>query len=328
MNGTVVLVAGGAGYIGSHACKTLAMKGYRPVVVDNLSRGYAWAVKWGPLEKISIGDQDALKAVFRKYQPAAVMHFAAFAYVGESVGNPALYYRNNIAESISLLSVMADVGCRRIIFSSTCSIYGVPEIVPIPESHPRVPINPYGRSKYVVECALDDFEMAYGLRSVSLRYFNAAGSDPDTEIGEVHVPETHIIPLALEAAANPSREFAVFGTDYDTPDGTCIRDYIHVTDLAEAHVQALEYLDGGGQSVKLNLGTGAGVSVLEVLATVREVTGKPLTVRHEGRRAGDPPELVADAFQARKVLGWEPAYADVRTQVSHAWQWLNRPRDD
>ncbi|MDF1594332.1 MAG: UDP-glucose 4-epimerase GalE, partial [Desulfobacterales bacterium] len=274
---TNVLVTGGAGYIGSHACKALAKAGYTPVTYDNLIYGHTWAVKWGPFEKGDILDRQRLDAVIEKYKPDAVMHFAAFAYVGESVENPGKYYRNNVVGSLTILEAMRDHGIRNIVFSSTCAVYGNPETVPIPEDHSTKPINPYGVSKFTVERMLEDFSNIHDMGYVSLRYFNAAGADPDAEIGEDHDPETHLIPLVLDAAAGRSENVKIFGTDYDTPDGTCIRDYVHVSDLADAHVLALEYLKETGKSDSFNLGNGNGFSVREVIETAREIAGKNIT---------------------------------------------------
>ncbi|HUC12230.1 MAG TPA: UDP-glucose 4-epimerase GalE, partial [Stellaceae bacterium] len=260
-----ILVTGGAGYIGSHACKRLAHAGYRPVVYDNLSRGHREAVRWGPLVEGDLADGARLRAAIVEYRVAAVMHFAAYAYVGESVTNPALYYRNNLAGSLSLLEAMRESGVGEIVFSSTCATYGTPDIVPIRESAPQSPVNPYGETKLAIERALHWYGQAYGLRSVALRYFNAAGADPEGEIGECHEPETHLVPLVLQAALGQRSHIDIFGTDYPTPDGTAIRDYVHVDDLATAHLRALERLRGGGDSIAVNLGTGSGCSVREVI---------------------------------------------------------------
>ncbi len=316
-----IIVTGGAGFIGSHVCKILAAKGFEPVVFDNLSRGNRWAVKWGPLEVGDIADSARLRTVLQQYRPAAVMHFAAYAYVGESVENPLLYYSNNVSGTAALLQTIIDFQAIPFVFSSTCSTYGVPEVVPIPEDHPQRPINPYGFSKLVVERMLVDLNAARGLRSVALRYFNAAGADPDGEIGEAHDPETHLIPLVL-AAARDGSPVNVFGDDYDTADGTCVRDYIHVFDLAEAHVRALEYLLGGGMSCSLNLANARGYSVKEVIATAERVTGKRIRIRMAPRRAGDPAVLVGSPERARATLGWEPTRSDLEIQIRDAWNWL------
>lgn len=320
----VVIVTGGAGYIGSHAAKALAAAGYSPVVVDNLSRGYEWAVKWGPLERLSLEDRDSIERIFRKWNPVAVIHFAAYAYVGESVGDPYLYYRNNVAGTLSLLEAMRATGCDKIVFSSTCATYGVPEEIPIVETTPQRPVNPYGASKLMVERILQDADTGYGLKSVALRYFNAAGADPEGEIGEAHDPETHLIPLALAAADGSGDALKVFGDDYDTPDGSCIRDYIHVADLASAHVLALRRLLDGGESSVYNLGTEHGRSVFKVIKTVNEATGRDVPFSVAPRRAGDPPALVASAEKARSELGWRPTRSDLGDQIADAWRWFKR----
>jgi UDP-arabinose 4-epimerase len=316
-----VLVTGGAGYIGSHACKALAWAGYRPVAYDNLVYGHPRAVRWGPLEQGDIADRERLEAVISRYRPAAIMHFAAYAYVGESVQDPGKYYRNNVAGSLSLLEAARDHAIRRFIFSSTCATYGVPQAVPIDENQPRVPINPYGASKLMIERMLDDFAQAHGLRHVALRYFNAAGADPDGEIGEAHDPETHLIPLVIDAVLGQRSHVDVYGTDYPTEDGTAIRDYIHVTDLAEAHVKALNYLERGGASTALNLGTGQGHSVRAVIEAVEAVTDRPVPVRETGRRPGDPPALVADARRGMNCLDWRPTHSELTEIIATAWRW-------
>jgi len=316
-----VLVTGGAGYIGSHACKALARAGFLPVSVDNLTHGHEWAVKWGPLVKGDIHDSGLLGQVFETFKPVAVLHFAAFAYVGESVVDPGKYYWNNVAGTVSLLEAMRRYRCSRIVFSSTCATYGIPEAVPIPEGHVQRPINPYGRSKLMIEDILRDFHDAYGLRYASLRYFNAAGADPDGEIGEDHEPETHLIPLVIRAALGYLPFVEIFGTDYPTPDGTAVRDYIHVTDLAEVHVLALQHLLEGRENVCLNLGTGRGHSVLEVIRAVEEAAVQPVPFRKTQRRAGDPPVLVAGSVQATERLGWQPRFTDLRSIVKTALLW-------
>jgi UDP-arabinose 4-epimerase len=323
---TTVLVTGGAGYIGSHACKALAQAGLRPVAVDNLVNGHEWAVRWGPLEKADVGDRARLDDVFRAHRPSAVMHFAAFAYVGDSVRNPGAYYRNNVAGSLTLLEAARDHGVKRFVFSSTCNTYGEPRANPIPEDHVQEPINPYGSSKLMVERMLRDFDGSHGIRYVALRYFNAAGADPDLEIGENHDPETHLIPLVLRAAEPGALALSIFGDDYPTPDGTCVRDYIHVTDLADAHVRALAHLEKGGASTAYNLGNGRGFSVREVIATAEQVTGRTIPSVTIGRRAGDAPTLVGDATKAKRELGWKPAHAELRTILETAWGWHCRHR--
>lgn len=318
-----ILVTGGAGYIGSHVCKALSKAGYTPITYDNLVYGHPWAVRWGPLEEGDIADRARLDSVITRYRPEAVMHFAAYAYVGESVQDPGKYYRNNVTGSLTLLEAARDHGIGKLIFSSTCATYGVPEAVPICEDHPQRPINPYGASKLMIERILQDFDHAHGLRSISLRYFNAAGADPDGEIGEAHDPETHLIPLVLEAAAGARPAIQVFGDDYDTPDGTCIRDYIHVSDLASAHVLALLALEDGVETTAYNLGNGQGFSVREVIAAAEAVTGFSVPVDIGQRRAGDPPRLVGDAAAAISKLGWKPRITELDAILKTAWQWYN-----
>ena len=316
-----VLVTGGAGYIGSHTCKVLAQAGYLPVAYDNLVYGHKWAVKWGPLETGDIADRDRLDEIITKYQPVAVIHFAAYAYVPESIKNPGKYYRNNVAGSLTILEAMRDHGIDKIIFSSTCATYGMPESIPIEEDHPQNPINPYGASKLMIEQMLKDFDMAHDVRSIILRYFNAAGADPDTEIGEDHKPETHLIPLVLDVAAGSRPEITIFGDDYDTPDGTCIRDYIHVTDLAAAHVLALDALEHGTPSAAYNLGNGQGFSVKDVINTASKVTGSKIAASIGPRRGGDAPRLVGDSRKISKELGWKPQYNDLPVIIETAWKW-------
>lgn len=323
MAGTVI-VTGGAGYVGAHACKALAAAGYLPVVYDNLVYGHEQAVRWGPFERGDIADRQRLDDVFERHRPLAVMHFAAFAYVGESVTDPGKYYRNNVGGSLSLAEAMVRNGIDKMVFSSTCATYGEPSTVPITEDEPQQPINPYGKSKLVVEQMFADFEVAHGLRSVPLRYFNAAGASPDGEIGERHDPETHLIPLALDAAAGKGPALTVFGEDYPTADGTCIRDFIHVGDLADAHVRALDYLAGGGATRAFNLGTGSGVSVRQILDAVERVTGRPVPHAIGPRRPGDPPMLVADLSRACSELGWQPRLSDIDKIIATAWDWHRR----
>ena len=319
-----ILVTGGAGYIGSHTAKVLAASGHTPVVLDNLSNGHEWAVRWGPFERGDLGDPAWLTGVFRRHRIEAVVHFAASAYVGESMTEPRKYFHNNTVNTLHLLDAMREAGVGRIVFSSTCATYGDPQRLPIDETHPQSPVNPYGESKLFVERILRWYGQAYDLRSVALRYFNAAGADPAGEIGEVHDPETHLLPLVIDAALGTRPPVGVFGTDYPTPDGTAIRDYIHVMDLASAHVRALDYLGAGGASTALNLGTGRGHSVREVIAAVENVGGRPVPRRDSPRRAGDPPSLVADASRARQVLQWIPQHADIHAIVEHAWRWHTR----
>jgi UDP-arabinose 4-epimerase len=321
MHMTNILVTGGAGYIGSHTCKALAAAGYVPVTIDNLSAGHRDAVRWGPLEYGDILDRTRLSAVIARYKPEAVIHFAAFAYVGESVADPGKYYRNNVAGSLTLLEAMRDAGVQRLVFSSSCAIYGEPDALPIVETTPLRPINPYGRSKMMVEAMLQDFGAAHGLQSIALRYFNAAGDDAECEIGENHSPETRIIPLALDAAAGFSPHFTIYGTDYDTPDGTCIRDYVHVSDLAAAHVLALRAPAAASAARAINLGGGRGFSVREVISSVERVTSLRVPVEYGPRRPGDPPRLIADAGTARAVLGWVPRHTGIDDIVASAWTW-------
>ena len=320
-NEKFILVTGGAGYVGSHACKALAQAGYTPVAYDSLVCGNRWAVRWGPLETGDIADRERLDQVIDKYSPHAVMHFAAHAYVGESVQDPGKYYRNNVSGTLNLIEAMRDHVIDKLIFSSTCAIFGIPDAVPIVEDHPQRPINPYGHSKLMVEQMLQDFSDAYGLTSISLRYFNAAGADPDLEIGEAHDPETHLLPLLLDAAAGRRAAITIFGDDYATPDGTCIRDYVHVTDLASAHVLALNALEQGAQSTRYNLGNGRGFSVSEVIDEVRATTGRPVRVEIGRRRPGDPACLVGDSSEIRRELGWRPQYSALSQIVQTAWAW-------
>ncbi len=316
-----VLVVGGAGYIGAHMVKLLLDRGYRVTTLDDFSTGHREAVRGGELVAADLGDATAVRAALAAARPDAVMHFASFIQVGESVQEPAKYYLNNVAKTLVLLDEVRKAGVRRFVFSSTAAIFGEPEYVPIDERHPAKPINPYGRTKLLVEEALADFDRAYGLRSVCLRYFNAAGADPGGAIGERHDPETHLIPLVLQAASGRRPSIAVFGTDYDTPDGTCIRDYIHVVDLCDAHLLAIEWMDRRDRSGAFNLGNGQGFSVHEVIATAEKVCGHPITVVRSPRRAGDPARLVADATLARRDLGWTPRFAALETIVDHAWRW-------
>jgi UDP-arabinose 4-epimerase len=321
MTTTTILVTGGAGYIGSHACKALARAGYEPVVYDNLGRGHRASVRWGPLVEGELADHERLVATMRRFRAEAVMHFAAFAYVGESVAKPELYFRNNVANSLTLLEAMGAAEIRDIVFSSTCATYGVPERMPIAEDTPQRPVNPYGESKLMIERMLHWLGEARGMRHAALRYFNAAGADPEGEIGEDHEPETHLVPLVLLTALGRRDAVEIFGTDYPTPDGTAIRDYIHVQDLAEAHVLALAHLRRDGPSLALNLGTGVGHSVRDVIAAAERVTGRAIARREAPRRAGDPPVLVADARKAGTVLGWAPRLSGLDTIIAGAWAW-------
>jgi UDP-arabinose 4-epimerase len=316
-----ILVTGGAGYIGSHTCKALAAAGYVPVALDNLSCGHRWAVRWGPLEVADLADREALDRVLRAHRIGAVIHFAASAYVGESMADPGKYFRNNVANTLNLLEAMREAQVATIVFSSTCATYGIPEAVPITEKQRQLPVNPYGESKLFIERALHWHDVAHGLRWMALRYFNAAGADPDGEIGEDHEPETHLIPLAIETALGRRPELQVMGTDYPTPDGTAIRDFVHVTDLADAHVRALRHLAGGGAAGALNLGTGSGHSVREVVAMVERITGSRVNARNAPRRAGDPAALVAAPGRANEVLGWQPRWSGLDRIVQTAYQW-------
>ena len=319
-----VLVTGGAGYIGSHACKALAAAGYTPVTYDNLSRGHRHAVRWGPLVEGDIADRAAVTAALKAHKISAVMHFAAFAYVGESGSDPALYYRNNVSGTLSLLDAMRELGVNRIVFSSSCATYGLPDSVPIRETMAQLPVNPYGETKLAIERVLRWYGPAYGLRSVALRYFNAAGCDRAGEIGEEHEPETHLIPLVLRAALGTAPPVQIFGTDYATPDGTAVRDYIHVDDLAAAHVRALQYLAAGGDSTAVNLATGNGYSVREIIAAVTKAVGHEVPQREALRRAGDPPALVADPSLAAQTLGWRAQCSDLDTIIQTALAWEMR----
>jgi UDP-glucose 4-epimerase len=316
-----VLVVGGAGYIGSHMALMLSRQGAQVIVLDDLSSGHADAVCSGRLVQGSIEDTGLLDRLFSDEDFDGVMHFASYIQVGESVQHPAKYYRNNVTHTINLLDAMVRHRVKNFIFSSTAAIFGQPEYVPIDEAHAKQPINPYGRSKWMVELVLQDYDSAYGLKSVCLRYFNAAGADPEARIGETHEPETHLIPLLLQVASGRRASAQIFGDDYETADGTCIRDYIHVLDLAAVHSLALAHLMNGGPSAAYNLGNGNGFSVRQVIETVRQVTMKPVPVIHAARRAGDPARLVADSSLARKDLGWTPLYPDLSTIVSHAWNW-------
>ena len=321
-----ILVTGGAGYIGSHAARALRRSGYEVLIYDNLSTGFHRLAKGFELVEGDIGDESKLRQVLARVD--AVMHFAAHAYVGESVENPRKYFRNNVLAALSLLNSTLDAGIRRFVFSSTCAVYGIPAEVPITEQTPREPVNPYGASKLFFENALEAYSRAYGLSSMRLRYFNASGADESGEIGELHEPETHLVPLALAATKEEGRELQVYGSDYPTPDGTCVRDYIHVNDLADAHVRALQYLETIGkekqkqrESLALNLGTGHGHSVLEVMQAAEKVTGRPVRRKMGPRRAGDPPRLVADPTKAQRLLGWS-AKRNLADIVSSAWAWM------
>lgn len=319
-----VLVVGGAGYIGSHMVWLLGQKGVDVVTLDNFSSGYPDAILHGQFVHGDIGDSRILDKVFSEHPFDAVMHFASFIQVGESVQAPAKYYQNNFANTLNLLNAMRTYGVDKFIFSSTAAIFGEPDYSPIDEAHPKRPINPYGWSKLMVEQALADYDHAYGFKSVCLRYFNAAGAHPAALLGERHDPETHLIPLVLQAASGRRPHITVFGRDYDTPDGTCIRDYIHILDLAEAHWLALQHLQSGGESAAFNLGNGNGYSVENVIQAARRISGKIIPVQEGQRRAGDPARLVANADKIKQQLGWQPAYADLDTIVEHAWRWESK----
>jgi UDP-glucose 4-epimerase len=322
-----ILVTGGAGYIGSHAVKALQEQGFQVIILDNLVYGHSDLAQVNLPAKLAIGDiSDCsfLDRLFTDHKIDAVMHFAAFAYVGESVTDPAKYYWNNVVGTLTLLDAMREHGVTNFVFSSTCATYGNPINIPISEDHPQNPINPYGAGKLTVERVLQDYDAAYGMKSVIFRYFNAAGADPDGLLGEDHQPETHLIPLVLQAAAGKRAKVSIFGTDYDTPDGTCIRDYIHVTDLAQAHVLGLQHLLTHRVSQIFNLGNGSGFSVKQVIDTARSVTGKDVPFEECPRRAGDPDVLIGSSDKARQILGWKPQYADLTTIVKHAWNWHQR----
>lgn len=316
-----ILVVGGAGYIGSHACKELHNKGYNPIVFDNLIYGHKEFAKWGEFVLGDLNNPEQLRLTFQKYKIEAVMHFAAFAYVGESVEHPMKYYTNNVAATLNLLNVMIEANVKHFIFSSTCATYGDPQYLPIDEKHPQNPINPYGTSKLMVESILKDYAAAYDFHFVSLRYFNAAGCDMDAEVGELHNPETHLIPLILDAAIGNRENIKVFGTDYETKDGSAVRDYIHVTDLANAHILALEYLFEKKESNIFNLGNGKGFSVKEVIECAKKVTNQNFTVVYTDRRSGDPPSLVGSSEKIISKLNWKPKYPNLEDIIATAWNW-------
>nr|WP_275974284.1 UDP-glucose 4-epimerase GalE [Argonema galeatum] len=319
-----ILVTGGAGYIGSHAVLALLRAGYEVVILDNLVYGHRDLVEKVLQVELVVGDtgdRALLDSLFSRLNIVAVMHFAAYAYVGESVTDPAKYYRNNVHGTLTLLEAMLAAGIEKFVFSSTCATYGEPKAIPITEDHPQNPINPYGASKLMVERMLADFDVAYNFKSVCFRYFNAAGADPTGLLGEDHAPETHLLPLVLLTALGKRESVSIFGTDYPTPDGTCIRDYIHVSDLASAHILGLKHLLEGGDSAVFNLGNGSGFSVTEAIETAKVVTGREIQVQKCDRRPGDPPMLVGSSDKARKILGWQPEYSDLNNILSHAWKW-------
>lgn len=322
-----ILVVGGAGYIGSHMCKYLSKNGMLPVVLDNLSYGHRQAVQWGPFYEGDMADTALLKRIFSSHKIEAVMHFAAFCYVGESVEAPLKYYQNNISATLTLLTEMVEHNILNFIFSSTCATYGEPEQLPLSETFPQNPINPYGRSKLMMEQILDDLDHANGLRAVCLRYFNAAGADPDGEIGEDHNPETHLIPLVLQTALGQREELKIFGSDYPTTDGTCIRDYIHIQDLAQAHHLSLVHLLEGGSSKKFNLGNGNGYSIFDVIKTAEAITNKKIPFSYASRRPGDPAALVGSAALIIKELNWNPEFNSLESILTTAWNWhVNNPK--
>lgn len=322
-----ILVTGGAGYIGAHTCKALSRAGYTPVVFDNLSGGYESFVRWGELIKGDILDTAHLTAVMRDKKPLGIIHFASFIQVGESVELPGKYYRNNTMGSLSILEAMRASGVENIVVSSTAAVYGEPETVPIDENSPSAPVNPYGASKAMMERLLDDFETAHGIRSAALRYFNAAGADPEGEVGERHNPETHLIPRVFMAAEGEIPSLKLFGDDYPTPDGTCVRDYIHVCDLAEAHILAMEKLAAGARGIKANLGTGHGYSVRQIIDESRRVIGKDIPYSISPRRAGDSPSLVAGVERAKDIMGWQAKYSSLENIISTAWNWFLQDRE-
>lgn len=316
-----ILVTGGAGYIGSHACKALKEAGFLPITYDNLSTGHAYAVKWGPFVQGDLNDKIKLAELFSNFKPEAVLHFAASALVSESMQDPSKYYRNNVVNSLILLETMRNAGVKNLVFSSSCATYGSPLCGPITEKHPQDPINPYGRTKLMIEQMIADFETAHGMHAVNLRYFNAAGADLNTEIGENHSPETHLLPSIIQAALGLKSEIVIYGTNFPTPDGSAIRDYVHVQDLADAHVAALRWLLIHQKSISLNLGTGTGRSVLEIIHAVQKFCGKVLTVRRENQRPGEPATLTADNALAKEMLGWTPRLSDLPNLIESAWKW-------
>ena len=318
---TNILVTGGAGYIGSHACKALKAAGYTPVTYDNLVTGWRDAVKFGPFEQGDLSDRARLDEVFARYRPAAVMHFAALSQVGEAMSEPGRYWRNNVAGSLTLIEAACAAGCLDVVFSSTCATYGEHDNVVLDEDTPQQPLNAYGASKRAVEDILRDFEAAHGLRAVIFRYFNVAGADPEAEVGEHHRPETHLIPVMLEAIDGTRPALTVHGTDYDTPDGTCIRDYVHVCDLVDAHVLGLKWLQAGKGSRVFNLGTGSGFSVMKVIEQSRQVTNRAVPYQTGPRRAGDATKLVSGSVRAEQELGWMPGRSTLDKMIADAWRW-------
>ncbi len=317
----MILIVGGAGYIGSHINKQLHNQGFETIVFDNLVTGHEWAVKWGKFVKGDLANIEEIRKVFKENKIEAVMDFAGSIEVGESVKDPQKYYDNNVVNTLNLLRVMLEFGVKKFIFSSTAATFGNPQYTPIDEKHPQFPINPYGMTKLMVERILADYDKAYDFKSVKLRYFNASGADVDGEIGEAHYPESHLIPLIIDAAMGRREDIKIFGTDYETPDGTCMRDYIHVDDLAQAHILALKYLLEGGESEEFNLGNGVGFSVKEVIEAVKEVTGKDFKVTETDRREGDPAILLASSDKIKNKLNWQPVFTDIKEIVKTAWKW-------
>lgn len=323
MQETNVLVTGGAGFVGSHVCKALAKAGYQPIVFDNLEQGHHWAVRWGPLERGDLRKENDIRRVFEAWQPSAVIHLAAYAYVGELMIDPARYYDNNVGGTAKLLAACATFGCRQTVLSSSCATYGVPTRLPVSEDERQSPVNPYGYTKLVAEHMLKDAEAAYQIKHVSLRYFNAAGADPEGELGEVHEPETHLIPLVLFTAMGRQPSIKIFGQHHPTKDGTCVRDYVHVSDLADAHVAAVKWLAAGKPSASFNLGNGQGFSVAEVVRTSEKITASSIRTEMCPARPGDPPTLISDSNKARDMLGWTPRFPRLDQQIEHAWRWFN-----
>ena len=319
-----ILITGGAGYIGSQTAKSLSRAGFEPVAYDNLSTGNRWAIQWGPLVEADLCDHRALREALKKYNVTSAIHFAAHAYVGESVREPRRYFENNVVNTLHFLHALLDAGIHHVVFSSSCAVYGVPERIPIGESHPKLPVNPYGDSKLFIERVLDWYGSAYGLRWAALRYFNAAGADSSGDLGEVHNPETHLVPRLIEATLGRLKSVEIYGVDYPTEDGTAVRDYVHVQDLAEAHVAALQYLLSGGESFSANLGTGHGVSVREAITAVERVSGVAIDAKTAPRREGDPPVLIADPTSAERILGWRPRFSSLDNIVKSAWDWHRR----
>lgn len=316
-----ILVTGGAGYIGSHTCKALVAAGYTPVVLDNLITGNRWAVKWGPLVVADIADSERLSQTIKEYGIRAVIHFAAYAYVGESILQPRKYFENNVAKTLVMLETLLKMGITKVVFSSSCATYGVPKELPITEDHQQQPINPYGESKLFVEKILHWYERAYGMRHMILRYFNAVGADPDGEIGEEHLPETHLVPLIIAAALGVNPAVEIFGTNYDTQDGTAVRDYVHVCDLAAAHIKALDHLVAGGESASVNLGSGHGYSIRDVISAIETVSHRSVPIIEGPRRPGDPPAQIADHKLGQSLLRWRPLNSDLHMSVRTAWNW-------